>query len=122
MAGTGMAVLLFFLPQGAAGESRPIPLESPDVFTQAEFYYHSGDLLEAKRLYQEFLGLYDAGSKVERALFRLGQIEQKNKSDATALEFYKMLLNKFPDKPTISPISHFLNASYNPSAKSFLRK
>lgn len=83
-----------------------------DTFSQAEYLFHSGGLLEAKRLYQEFLGLDSSGPRVERALLRLGEIDQANKFDATALEFFKILLDKFPSTPLMDDAKFYMAISY----------
>ncbi len=95
----GLAVLLLagvnpVEAQTAAPESRPFG--ETDLFRDAEFHFHAGRFAEAKSLYHDFVTQKPHNKWSARALYRLGQIDQKEESYATALRFYQMLLERFP--------------------------
>ncbi len=69
---------------------------SGDPFVQAEYLFHSGNLLGAKPFYHDYLSRYSSGKRSYLALFRLGLIDQSNHSYSTAIRFYQILLEKFP--------------------------
>ena len=70
---------------------------SSDLFSQAEFYFHAGKLTEAKQIYQDFWGRVIQDPRMDRVMYRLGQIDQRYHSPVTARRFYRLLLEKFPD-------------------------
>ncbi|MBN4079832.1 penicillin-binding protein activator [bacterium AH-315-C08] len=100
--------LLFFLilPLNSVAQSEKtvLPEEknyensevSSDPFLQAEHLFHSGELIAAKPYYHEYLDRNTRGQRRPNALFRLGLIDQKEKSFSTAIRFYKMLLGSHP--------------------------
>ena len=73
--------------------SRPNLTES---FRQAESYFHAGDFEKARPLYQEYIDSHPQGIKASRVLYRLGQMDQANRSFSTALRYYRGLLEKSP--------------------------
>jgi branched-chain amino acid transport system substrate-binding protein len=70
---------------------------SSDPFLQAEHLFHSGELIAAKPYYHEYLDKNTRGQRRHNALFRLGLIDQKEKSFSTAIRFYKLVLSSYPD-------------------------
>ena len=73
--------------------SPPHPL---NPFLEAEHSYYSGDFDKAQLLYQNYLNGKPSGVRGNTALYRLGTIHQKIFSCATALRYYKMVLNREP--------------------------
>jgi len=71
----------------------PHPL---NPFLEAEHSYYSGDFDKAQLLYQNYLNGKPSDARGNTALYRLGTIHQKNFSCATALRYYKMVLNRAP--------------------------
>ncbi len=67
-----------------------------DPFLQAEHMFHSGDFLGAKPYYHDYLSQNPSGKRSHQAFFRLGSIDQTNKSYSTAIRFYQILLQNFP--------------------------
>jgi branched-chain amino acid transport system substrate-binding protein len=70
---------------------------SSDPFLQAEHLFHSGELIAAKPYYHEYLDKNTRGQRRHNALFRLGLIDQKEKSFSTAIRFYKLVLGSHPN-------------------------
>jgi ABC-type branched-subunit amino acid transport system substrate-binding protein len=91
-----LAVLTSVLPAVADESSleRKLPTH---LFLEAENLFHSGDFFRAQFLYQEYLASNPRGEHSLQILFRLGTIDQQNRSFATALKYYKMVLERFPD-------------------------
>ena len=58
---------------------------SNDPFLQAEHLFHSGELIAAKPYYHEYLDKNTRGQRRPNAFFRLGLIDQKEKSFSTAI-------------------------------------
>ncbi len=90
----------------AYGEPQDVVLEKSDIeqpktessldpFGQAEYLFHSGDLLAAKPLYHDYLNLKPLGKRRYLALFRLGWIDQSSRSYSTAIRFYQIFLEQF---------------------------
>jgi tetratricopeptide (TPR) repeat protein len=75
-------------------DAKSSPLLNP--FLEAEHLYHAGDLDKAQLLYQNYIKGKPSGERGNRALYRLGTIHQKNRSFATALRYYKMVLGRAP--------------------------
>lgn len=71
----------------------PHPL---NPFLEAEHSYYSGDFDKAQLLYQNYLNGKPSEVRGNTALYRLGTIHQKIFSCATALRYYKMVLNREP--------------------------
>jgi branched-chain amino acid transport system substrate-binding protein len=69
---------------------------SGDPFSQAEYLFHSGELLEAKLFYHSYLSQNPSGERGHLALFRLGWIDQSINSYSTAIRFYQIMLQRFP--------------------------
>jgi ABC-type branched-subunit amino acid transport system substrate-binding protein len=63
---------------------------------EAEYSYYLGDFDKAQLLYQDYLNGKPSGDRGNTALYRLGTIHQKKFSCATALRYYKMVLNRAP--------------------------
>jgi branched-chain amino acid transport system substrate-binding protein len=72
------------------------PAFSEDFFMHAEYLFHSGNFLGAKPYYHNYLSQNLSGKKSHLAFFRLGLIDQSNRSYSTAARFYEILLQKFP--------------------------
>jgi branched-chain amino acid transport system substrate-binding protein len=70
---------------------------SDDLFLQAEHLFYSGEFISAKPYYHEYLDKNKRGQKRHNALFRLGLIDQNEKSFSTALRFYQILLSSNPN-------------------------
>jgi len=70
------------------------PLLNP--FLEAEHLYHSGDFDKAQLFYQNFLDGKPSDSRANTALYRLGIIHQQNRSFATALRYFKMVMSREP--------------------------
>ena len=87
-------VFLFAFIVGAEERDAPAPALNP--FLEAEHSYYSGDFDKAQLLYQYYLNGKPSGDRGNTALYRLGIIHQKIFSCATALRYYKMVLNREP--------------------------
>jgi branched-chain amino acid transport system substrate-binding protein len=72
------------------------PALSTDPFLQAEYLFHSGNFLEAKPFYHDYLIQNPSEKRSHYALFRLGLIDQSHQSYSTAIRFYHILLENFP--------------------------
>ena len=72
-----------------------VPLLNP--FTEAEYLYHSGDLEKSQLFYHDYLNGKPRPERGNIALYRLGSIHEQNRSFATALRYYKMLLYRSPN-------------------------
>jgi branched-chain amino acid transport system substrate-binding protein len=83
-----------FLPKEKHYEPSEI---SGDLFLQAEHLFYSGEYISAKPFYHEYLDKNKRGQRRHNALFRLGLIDQKEKSFSTAIRFYQMLLSSNPN-------------------------
>jgi branched-chain amino acid transport system substrate-binding protein len=103
-----LALLLFLiwpLNSMAQSEKAILPEEksyensevSSDPFLQAEHLFHSGELIAAKPYYHEYLDKNTRGQRRHNALFRLGLIDQREKSFSTAIRFYKLVLGSHPN-------------------------
>lgn len=89
--------LVFLFAFNVAGEERDATPPPPlNPFLEAEHSYYSGDFDKAQLLYQNYLNGKPSGDRGNTALYRLGTIHQKNFSCATALRYYKMVLNRAP--------------------------
>ncbi|MCL0044782.1 penicillin-binding protein activator [Nitrospinaceae bacterium] len=89
--------LVFLFAFNVAAEERDAtPPHSLNPFLEAEHSYYSGDFDKAQLLYQNYLKGKPSGDRGNTALYRLGTIHQKNFSCATALRYYKMVLNRAP--------------------------
>ncbi len=91
-----LAILTGVLP-AVADESSPERELPSNPLSEAEHLFHSGDFFRAQFLYQEYLASNPRGERSHQILFRLGTIDQQNRSFATALKYYKMVLGRFPD-------------------------
>ena len=88
-------VFLFAFNVSAAERDAPPP-HPLNPFLEAEHLYYSGDFDKAQLLYQNYLNGKPSIDRGNSALYRLGTIHQKNFSCATALRYYKMVLNRSP--------------------------
>ena len=70
-------------------------------FNKAEFLFHSGKFAKAKQLYQEYFKTNPNQVHLEKTIFRLGQIDYRNRYYTTALQYFGFLLEKFPDTSLI---------------------
>ncbi len=93
--------LVFAEPEDEVFENSVMEQVKPsmpsDPFLQAEYLFHSGDLSGAKPLYHSYLSNNSSGKSSYQALFRLGRIDQSNRSFSTAIRFYEILLQRFPE-------------------------
>jgi branched-chain amino acid transport system substrate-binding protein len=108
-----------------SGLEQAKPAMPSDPFLQAEYLFHSGDLLGAKPFYHDYLSRNSSGKRSYQALFRLGWIDQSKKSFASAIRFYQILLQRFP-KSLLSnsasfnmAVCHYELADYNRSEALF---
>jgi branched-chain amino acid transport system substrate-binding protein len=69
-----------------------------ESYQQAESFFHAGDFEKARPLYQKYIADHPQGIKASRVLYRLGQMDQANRSFSTALRYYRFLLEKFPKR------------------------
>ena len=105
--------MIFPLKSIAQSENLVLPEEkhyensevSDDLFLQAEHLFYSGEFISAKPYYHEYLDKNKRGQRRHNALFRLGLIDQKEKSFLTALRFYQILLSSNPNILLI-PVSY----------------
>jgi len=89
--------LVFLFAFIVAAKERDAKTSHPlNPFLEAEHSYYSGDFDKAQLLYQNYLNGKPSGERGNTALYRLGTIHQKNFSCATALRYYKMVLNREP--------------------------
>jgi len=95
--GTFFFSLVFLFAFNVFAAERDAPPPHPlNPFLQAEHLYYSGDFDKAQLLYQNYLNGKPSGDRGNTALYRLGVIHQENFSCATALRYYKMVLNRAP--------------------------
>ncbi|MFQ5451556.1 MAG: penicillin-binding protein activator [Nitrospinaceae bacterium] len=120
----GLMILFAVNPGEAADRGNP-PRTSVDLFQQAEYQYRSDHLIEAKLFYQMYFEQQPEGRFAERALFRLGQIDQRSGSCSTALKFYEMFLSEYPRSPMREDVRidmgecYFELGRYDESEKNF---
>jgi len=89
-------VFLMGLPHFIFADSLNDKSSLTESFRQAESYFHAGDYEKARPLYQGYIDSHPQGIKASRVLYRLGQLDQANRSFSTALRYYRGLLEKFP--------------------------
>ncbi|MZG31306.1 MAG: ABC transporter substrate-binding protein [Nitrospinae bacterium] len=93
----GFYGLAYAEPESLRGTDMSEQLESiGDPFLQAEHLFHAGDFLEAKPYYHEYLSQNPSGKRSHQAFYRLGSVDQANKSYSTAIRFYQILLQNYP--------------------------
>ena len=98
-----------------------------DYFRQAETYFHAGDYDKARPLYQEYFDSHPQGVRANRILYRLGQLDQANRSFSTALRYYRILIEKFPGSSQMGRVRflmgecHYELGQYS-EAEGFFRK
>jgi len=88
--------LVFLFAFIVEAEERDAPPPALNPFLEAEYSYYLGDFDKAQLLYQDYLNGKPSGDRGNTALYRLGTIHQKKFSCATALRYYKMVLNRAP--------------------------
>jgi ABC-type branched-subunit amino acid transport system substrate-binding protein/TolA-binding protein len=98
-----------------------------DPFQKAEIYFHAGDFEKARQLYQDYYNRHASGARSYRALFRLGQLDHKRGSFATALRYYQILIKEFPRSSVMNTVIYFMGECYfelgqNSEAERFFRK
>lgn len=86
-------VALPVLAEEASGKKTPLV----NPFSEAEYLYHSGEIEKSYLLYQDYLNGKPSRDRGNIALYRLGTIHEQNRSFATALRYYKMLLHRSPN-------------------------
>ncbi|GJL79869.1 MAG: hypothetical protein NPINA01_28580 [Nitrospinaceae bacterium] len=85
---------------------------STDPFRQAEFYFHAGNFDKARPLYQETYNNQPTGIRAQKTLVRLGQLDQRSGSFATALRYYRLLAKNFPGSSLINPVIYLMGECY----------
>ena len=68
-----------------------------EPFMQGEHLFHAGNYFAAKSFFHRYLEENERGERRLKAFFRLGLIDQSEKSYFTALRFYKIILEFSPD-------------------------
>ncbi len=91
-----LILIVWLCAAASAWAQESLPLTETSLFREAEFHFHAGRFNEAKSLYHDFVSQQPRNKWAARSLYRLGQIDQKAESYATALRFYQMLLERFP--------------------------
>jgi len=86
-----------------------IPLEKAG-FSRAEYLFRSGKFAEAKIVYEKFIDENPNDKNIDRAVFRLGQIDFNNKFYVTALKYFTYLLENFPGTPVLHETLLFMGA------------
>ncbi len=90
-----------------------------DSFRQAESFFHAGDMEKARPLYQEYIDSHPQGVKASRVLYRLGQLDQANRSFSTALRYYRILIENFPDSTSLSHVRFLMGECHYELGHSF---
>ena len=72
-----------------------------DSFESAESKFQAGDDVNAKLYYQKYLNTGLGKKYVDRAIFRLAQIDFRSRYYVTALRYLNYLVEKFPDTPRL---------------------
>ena len=67
-----------------------------DSFLEAEHFFYSGEYEKSQLSYQNYLSGQPNKDRSNRALYRLGQIHQKNQTFSTALRYYEMVMQRSP--------------------------
>lgn len=98
-----------------------------DPFQKAESYFHAGNFAKARQLYEDSYTSHSSGVLAYRALFRLGQLDQKMGSFATALRYYQILIKDFPRSSLTKTVIYLMGECYfelgqNSEAERFFRK
>ena len=87
--------LIFLLSFAAmADESHEREKYFIDSFLEAEHFFYSGEFEKAQLSYQNYLSGQPIKARSNRALYRLGEIHQKNKTFATALRYFEMVMQR----------------------------
>ena len=91
-------VLLIFLFTSPVRAEESVEDRGPQLspFLEAEYLYHSGEIKKSQLFYQEYLSRKPGGDRSNTALYRLGTIHQQSRSFATAVRYYKTLLERLP--------------------------
>ncbi len=77
-----------------------IPIEKAN-FSRAEYLFRAGRFSEAKAVYEKFIDENPDDKNIDRAVFRLGQIDFNDKFYVTALKYFNYLLDNFPNTPLL---------------------
>jgi len=98
-----------------------------DLLQKAESYFHAGNFDKARLLYQDYYNRHPSGVRAYRALFRLGQLDQKKESFATALRYYQILIKDFPKSSLMPAVIYLMGECYfelgqNSEAERFFRE
>jgi branched-chain amino acid transport system substrate-binding protein len=89
--------------QPADGSVPPIeiiPIEKAS-FNRAEYLYRAGRFGEAKIVFEKFIEENPRDKNIDRAVFRLGQIDFNDKFYVTSLKYFDYLLENFPGTPVL---------------------
>jgi len=74
-----------------------LPVSDADSkFLEAESFFHEGKLVEARLVYEALWSRFPESPQAPKTLFRLGQIDYRNKYFSSALRFFKYFVNSFP--------------------------
>jgi branched-chain amino acid transport system substrate-binding protein len=90
------SLFICFVLDVAAEESNSKKSSFLNPFLEAEHLYHSGSFDKAQLFYQNFLNEKPSSSLGNTALYRLGAIHQRNRSFATALRYFKLIIGRAP--------------------------
>jgi ABC-type branched-subunit amino acid transport system substrate-binding protein len=98
-----------------------------DPFQKAESYFHAGNFDKARQLYEDYYNRHSSGMTAYKALFRLGQLDQKRGSFSTALRYYQILIKEFPRSSLMNTVIYLMGECYfelgqNSEAERFFRK
>lgn len=91
---------ILFPPFTCAEETGGKSFETSN-FNRAEFLFHAGEFVKAKQAYQEYFQKKPGFLHADQALFRLGQIDFRNGFHTTALRYFNLLLENFPNTPLV---------------------
>ncbi len=92
----------FLFPVLTLAQSSP-PSHRSDLFSQAEYYFHAGDFLEARGLYNRFISEYPSDPNIPSALYKLGLLDFKAQSYRTALNYFELVLDNGRDPYLLHP-------------------
>ncbi len=65
------------------------------LFQRAETFFHEEKFLESRQIYEKFIQKYPQSLRYPKSIFRLGQIDFKNKSYLTALRSFELFSENY---------------------------
>jgi len=124
---TTSCLIWFFAPPSLSADPNKNKPVYNDPFQRAESYFHAGNFDKARPLYEDSYSRNSSGVMAYRALFRLGQLDQKMGSFATALRYYQILIKDFPRSSLMNTVIYLMGECYfelgqNSEAERFFRK